>query len=153
MTWLAAGNVLAALLLRTHVHHERAHRWFVGLKKDRFATCPVTQGTLLRVHMRLSVEGSAAAAWEALRAVSAHPLHEWWDGPLDYLDVPHRNLQGHKQVTDAWLAELAPPSRRLRRDARFRLRHPATPTRRCCFPDCCSRCCPSPGYVPPSPRR
>ena len=29
------------------------------------------------------------------------------DDPLDYLEVPHRNLQGHKQVTDAWLAELA----------------------------------------------
>jgi toxin-antitoxin system PIN domain toxin len=107
VTWLADGNVLAALLLRTHVHHERAHRWFAGLKKDRFATCPTTQGTLLRVHMRLSVEGSAAAAWEALRAVSAHPVHEWWDDSLDYLDVPHRHLQGYKQVTDAWLAELA----------------------------------------------
>ena len=57
--------------------------------------------------MRFSVERTAAAAWEALRTVSQHPSHEWWDDPLDYLEVPHRNLQGHHQVTDAWLAELA----------------------------------------------
>lgn len=50
MTWLADGNVLAALLVKTHVHHERAHQWFGRLKNDRFATCPTTQGTLLRVH-------------------------------------------------------------------------------------------------------
>ncbi|MDE3263321.1 MAG: PIN domain-containing protein [Acidobacteriota bacterium] len=107
MTWLADGNVLLALLLEDHIHHERVHRWFSELREDRFATCPVTQGTLLRVHMRVSVEGTAAASWEALRAVSGHPAHEWWDDALDYLDVPHRNLQGHRQVTDAWLAELA----------------------------------------------
>ena len=107
MTWLADGNVLLALLLEDHIHHERVHRWFSELREDRFATCPVTQGTLLRVHMRVSVKGTAAAAWEALRAVSGHPAHEWWDDALDYLDVPHRNLQGHRQVTDAWLAELA----------------------------------------------
>ena len=107
MTWLVDGNVLLALLLEDHIHHERVHRWFSELREDRFATCPVTQGTLLRVHMRVSVEGTAAASWEALRAVSGHPAHEWWDDALDYLDVPHRNLQGHRQVTDAWLAELA----------------------------------------------
>ena len=107
MTWLADGNVLIALLVDTHLHHDRAHRWFSQLKEHRFATCPATQGTLLRLHMRFSVEGTAAAAWEALRAVSEHPGHEWWDDPLDYLDVPHRHLQGRHQVTDAWLAELA----------------------------------------------
>ena len=107
MTWLADGNVLVALALRTHLHHERAHQWLAGLKNDRFATCPITQSTLLRVHMRVSTEGTAAAAWEALRAASEHPGHEWWDEPLNYLDVPHRNLQGYRQVTDAWLAELA----------------------------------------------
>ena len=107
MTRLADGNVLVALGVRAHIHHQRAHQWFAALGEDRFATCPTTQGTLLRVHMRVSVEGTAAAAWEALRAVSEHPRHEWWDDPLDYLEVPHRNLQGHHQVTDAWLAELA----------------------------------------------
>lgn len=108
MTWLLDGNLLVALRVDTHVHHERAHRWFRSLgKRDRFATCVLTEGTLLRVHMKTAADGSAAAAWRALEEVSDHPKHEWWDEVLSFLAVPHRHLQGSGQVTDAWLAELA----------------------------------------------
>lgn len=107
MTWLLDGNVLVALLIDSHVHHDRAHRWFATLGSNRFATCPPTQGTLLLVHMRSAADSSAPAAWRALTAVSRHPQHAWWGDTLDYLDVPHRHLQGSGQVTDAWLAELA----------------------------------------------
>ncbi len=107
MTWLLDGNVLVALVIDSHVHHDRAHRWFDTLKQDRFATCTLTQGTLLRVHMRSAVDRSAAAAWRALQGVADHPKHDWWDDSLDFLEVPHRHLQGSAQVTDAWLAELA----------------------------------------------
>ena len=107
MTWLLDGNVLAALQLDSHVHHDRVHRWFAALKKDRFATCVVTQGTLLRVHMKTAADSSASAAWEALKTVAAHPRHQWWGDDLSFLNVPHRHLQGASQVTDAWLAELA----------------------------------------------
>ena len=107
MTWLLDVNVLVALRLDSHVHHQRVHRWFATLKRDRFATCVITQGTLLRVHMKTAVDSSAAAAWRALKDVSSHPKHEWWDDRLSFLAVPHRHLQGSTQVTDAWLAELA----------------------------------------------
>ena len=107
MTWLLDGNVLVALVIDSHVHHDRAHGWFATLAQDRFATCPLTQGTLLRVHMRSAANRGAAAAWRALKAVAAHPRHDWWDDALSFLDVPHRQLQGSAQVTDAWLAELA----------------------------------------------
>lgn len=107
MTWLLDGNVLVSLVVDSHVHHERAHRWFGTLQRHRFATCVVTQGTLLRVHMQTAADGSAVAAWRALRAVVDHPRHDWWDEGLGFLDVPHRHLQGSGQVTDAWLAELA----------------------------------------------
>ena len=106
MTWLLDGNVLVALRLDSHVHHDRVHRWFATLKRDRFATCAITQGTLLRVHMKMAVDGRAEAAWKALRDVAAHPNHEWWGDELSFLDAPHRHLQGSTQVTDAWLAEL-----------------------------------------------
>jgi uncharacterized protein len=105
--WLLDGNVLVALRIDSHVHHDRAHRWFQTLKRDRFATCVLTQGTLLRVHMQTAADKSAAAAWRALREISSHPKHEWWSDPLNFLSVPHRHLQGSSQVTDAWLAELA----------------------------------------------
>ena len=107
MTWLLDGNVLVALVIDSHVHHDRAHRWFDTLKQDRFATCTLTQGTLLRVHMQSAADRGAAAAWRALQGVAAHPQHDWWDDSLDFLEVPHRHLQGSAQVTDAWLAELA----------------------------------------------
>ena len=107
MTWLLDGNVLVALRLDSHVHHDRVHRWFATLKRDRFATCILTQGTLLRVHMKTADDTSAAAAWQALKDIAAHPKHEWWGDSLNFLRVPHRHLQGGAQVTDAWLAELA----------------------------------------------
>ena len=34
-----------------HVHHQRVHHWLVAVQHDRIATCPVTEGTLLRLHM------------------------------------------------------------------------------------------------------
>jgi toxin-antitoxin system PIN domain toxin len=107
VTWLLDGNVLVALRIDSHIHHDRVHRWFAGLKRDRFATCILTQGTLLRVHMRMADDSSAAAAWQALEGMTSHPKHEWWGDSLNFLAVPHRNLQGSSQVTDAWLAELA----------------------------------------------
>ena len=107
MTWLLDGNVLVALRLDSHLHHDRVHRWFATLGLNRFATCVLTQGTLLRMHMKTAKDASAAAAWQALKEVTAHPKHEWWDDAVSFLDVPHRHLQGSAQVTDAWLAELA----------------------------------------------
>ncbi|HEX4999798.1 MAG TPA: TA system VapC family ribonuclease toxin [Terriglobia bacterium] len=107
MTWLLDGNSLVALMIDTHVHHDRVHRWFAALRTDHFATCVITQGTLLRVHMKVAQDTGAPAAWRALESVSAHPKHVWWDNVLSFLNVPHRHLQGGTQVTDAWLAELA----------------------------------------------
>jgi len=107
LTWLLDGNVLVALLIESHVHHQRVHRWFSTLKQNRFATCILTQGTLLRLHMQAAEDASAIAAWQALKEITVHPKHEWWGDALNFLDVPHRHLQGRGQVTDAWLAELA----------------------------------------------
>ena len=107
MTWLLDGNVLVALRLDSHLHHDRVHRWFATPGLNRFATCVLTQGTLLRVHMKTAKDTSAAAAWQALKEMTAHPKHEWWDDAVSFLDVPHRHLQGSAQVTEAWLAELA----------------------------------------------
>lgn len=106
-TWLLDGNVLVALAIDSHVHHDRAHHWFGKLRQDRFATCVLTQGTLIRVHMQLARDRSAAAGWQALQGFTAHPRHDWWGDAFNYTEVAHRGIQGSGQVTDAWLAELA----------------------------------------------
>jgi hypothetical protein len=106
--WLLDGNVLVALQIDSHIHHDRAHRWFATLRKnDRFATCVFTQGTLLRLHMKAAADPSAHAAWQVLKEISSHPKHVWWSGGPSFIEVPHRHLQGSSQVTDAWLSELA----------------------------------------------
>ena len=106
MTWLLDGNLLVALAIDSHIHHERALRWFDSMSEP-FATCAVTEGTLLRLHMRFAADKSAAAAWKALDAIHATEGHEFWDNGFSYRAVPHDALGNAAQVTDAWLAELS----------------------------------------------
>jgi uncharacterized protein len=67
------GNLLLALTIDTHEFHQRAQRWFVS-QVEPFATCAITEGTLLRVHMKVAQDTSAAAAWSVLEAVHAMPI-------------------------------------------------------------------------------
>ena len=74
MTVLLDANVLMALLIDDHVHHQAAENWFVGMTGG-FATCPITQGSLMRLLIR---EGqSAAAARTILNDTAANPRHEF----------------------------------------------------------------------------
>ena len=110
MTVLLDANVLIALLVDDHVHHAAAENWFADLSGN-FATCPVTQGSLMRLLLR---EGqSAAAARAVVNQTMASPRHEFWPDDVPYADVPVQGIVGHRQVTDAYLAQLA-RSRRAR---------------------------------------
>jgi predicted nucleic acid-binding protein len=73
------------------------------------ATCSVTEGTLLRFIMRTEPNASARAAkaWNALNKFRARPNHVFIDGDFSYAEVNYASLNGHKEVTDAWLAQLA----------------------------------------------
>jgi toxin-antitoxin system PIN domain toxin len=106
MVWLLDGNALTALAIDSHIHHTRALAWFYEMPR-RFATCAVTEGTLLRLHMQFAVDTSAEAAWHSLTLLRQVPGHEFWDEGFSYEDVSWQGLTGHRQVTDAWLAELA----------------------------------------------
>ena len=104
--WLFDGNLLVALTIDTHEFHQRAQRWFDS-QVEPFATCSITEGTLLRVHMKVAQDTSAAAAWSVLDAIHAMPDHVFWDDGFSYSEVAFGNISGSKQVTDAWLAALA----------------------------------------------
>ena len=104
MTVLLDANVLIALLVEDHVHHAAAEDWF-GALSESFATCPITQGSLMRLLIR---EGqSAAAARAILNGTAADPRHEFWADDIPYTDVPTQGIVGHRQVTDPYLAQLA----------------------------------------------
>ncbi|MFP6858097.1 MAG: TA system VapC family ribonuclease toxin, partial [Roseibacillus sp.] len=100
-------NVLVALYIDDHPLHARATSWFSSTKgRVSIATCPVTEGTLLRMHMTHAKDKSAAAAWSALENCRSLPGHEFWDDNFSYVDISPKFIQGHRQVTDAWLVEL-----------------------------------------------
>lgn len=103
---LLDGNVLYALVDEAHVHHVAAQQWFAGQGDARFATCPITQGTLLRLAMRLGGQ-STEQALSVLRAVTGHARHDFWPDALPYDHVRWQGVLGHRQVTDAYLAALA----------------------------------------------
>jgi hypothetical protein len=101
---LLDANVLIALLVSDHVHHQPAEQWLVGTRGS-FATCPITEGSLVRLLIR---EGQPADTANAiLAALAADPRHEFWPDTASYRDVPVNGIIGHRQVTDAYLAHLA----------------------------------------------
>lgn len=101
---LLDSNVLIALSMDGHVHHEAAIRWFAH-QEDRFATCPITEGSL--VHEVLRGGDSVEVAIDLLRQISDLDRHDFWPDQWSYLDVHMSGVLGHKQVTDAYLAEVA----------------------------------------------
>jgi uncharacterized protein len=101
---LLDANVLISLIVEDHVHHGHAEAWFTSSEAS-FATCPITQGSLMRLLIR---EGqSAESARSVLRGIAASPQHEFWPDNASYHDLPVAGIIGHRQVTDAYLAHLA----------------------------------------------
>lgn len=102
---LLDGNVLIALVSPSHVHHAAAEQWFAASELP-FATCPITQGTLLRILMNVGQLESMAAR-DVLDRLVAHPRHHFWPDAIGYPGISWRGVMGHRQVTDAYLAALA----------------------------------------------
>ena len=103
-TLLADGNVLVALTVADHVHHDRAVDWFQR-GAPRLATCPITEGTLLRFLIRSGIATADAIA--VLDAVRANDWHVFWPDAMPYAVEHLRVVVGHRQVTDAYLVALA----------------------------------------------
>lgn len=103
-TVLLDANVLIAVVVADHVHHDAAEEWFVR-RRGRFATCPITQGALIRLMVRHGARPEQAAV--VLGGVTGHRAHEFWPDDLDFGDVAMTGVIGHRQVTDAYLAALA----------------------------------------------
>ncbi len=101
---LLDANVLIALVVEEHVHHDQAEAWLVA-SGTSFATCPITQGSLMRLLLR---EGQPAeSARSVLQDITSSPRHEFWPDNASYHDMPVAGIVGHRQVTDAYLAHLA----------------------------------------------
>jgi predicted nucleic acid-binding protein len=107
-TWILDGNAFVAYTYNLHCHHSRALAWVAARSDARFATCSVTEGTLLRLLMNPKLAGfSAVAAWAILRAFRSRPDHVFIDSGFTYDAVSPTGLRGYKEITDAWIAQLA----------------------------------------------
>ena len=104
MTALLDANVLIALVVAEHVHHDAAAEW-LSASDAGFATCPITQGSLVRFLLRTGQ--SAAAAREVVSAIERASGHEFWPDSVSFAVVELGGVVGHRQVTDAYLAQLA----------------------------------------------
>lgn len=106
MKVLLDANVLIALSIADHVHHDYAEMWLSGLTPSfKIATCPITQGALVRMLLRSGV--SAMDAQGVITAWETDARFEFWQDTLPYPRVDMAGVIGHRQVTDAYLAALA----------------------------------------------
>lgn len=104
MTNLLDSNVLIALTVSGHEHHGLASNWFDS-SSSSFATCPITQGAVLRLLVRAGASSSAAAG--VLAQLTGHDRHAFWSDDLEYTQADLRGVRGHGDVTDHYLAALA----------------------------------------------
>jgi predicted nucleic acid-binding protein len=74
--YLLDCNVPIALATPEHSLNERAAAWFRN--GHRFATCPITQGALVRFHLRAGVGATAESAKLLLESISSLARHEFW---------------------------------------------------------------------------
>lgn len=109
MTYLLDGNLLVALAIHDHEFHRRSLDWFNSMlgQEHEFATCPITEGTLLRLMLILDKNASCLTAWKTLQDIRSLSTHQSWLDNFSYADLPLNGIQGHRQITDAWLVELA----------------------------------------------
>ena len=104
MTVLLDANVLVALTVADHVHHDVVVAWFRG-QADTFATTPMTQGALLRYLLRTGAD--AGSALQVLLGICGHERHRFWPDDSPFTPRTLRGVVGHRQVTDAYLADRA----------------------------------------------
>ena len=102
--YLLDANVFIALVVKEHVHHDVARKWY-RRHRPALYLCPIVEGALMRLLVR---RGHAAADGQAvLQQFYNNDRHEFVADSLSYLDVDVSSVIGHQQVTDAYLAGLA----------------------------------------------
>jgi uncharacterized protein len=111
--YLLDVNVLIALAWPFHVHHAVAHEWFENVGYKSWATCPLTQLAFVRISSNAKIIPAAVSPRAAVRALEEMTElvgHVFWSDDLPVNKLASLNsiaLIGHRQVSDAYLIELA----------------------------------------------
>ena len=106
-------NVIVALLLSDHVHHDAAHDWFADAGRRGWATTPLTENGALRVLSNPTVNAAGLTATslrDHLRRFCDLDGHHFWPSDVSLLEPdvlsPHATIT-HRQLTDIYLLALA----------------------------------------------
>ena len=59
------------------------------------------------MHTVQAADKSIEAAWRTLEPYHANPKHTFWPENFSYAEIDPTRPTGRKQITGAWLAELA----------------------------------------------
>lgn len=100
---LLDANVLIALTVVEHVHHDVAGSWLS--RADDFAVCPIVEGALARFLLRMGE--SADAVMAVLEGVHRHPGCRFWPDSVSLYDVGLAGIHGYREVTDRYLVGLS----------------------------------------------
>lgn len=105
-------SMLLALFDPKHVHHGRAHQWWMQSKEHGWASCPITENGFLRIVTQKAYSNpiALADALDLLRRWAKPPLHEFWPDNVSLLDpaaIDHSRVLGPRQLTDIYLLALA----------------------------------------------
>jgi toxin-antitoxin system PIN domain toxin len=106
-------NALLSLLWPASEFHFQVRAWFRDHASDGWATCPMTQCGFVRLASNPALTTDAptiAEAVDLLQSNLAHPKHVFWPDDLSVMQAIAQSdarLQGHKQITDAYLLGLA----------------------------------------------
>jgi len=112
-TALLDVNVLIALLWPAHESHQHAQSWFGRNASAGWATCPFTQAAFVRIVCNPAFSRDAVTPMEAVNLLAAnvrHKAHQFWADEIDFVTAVWplaARLNGHQQVTDAYLLGLA----------------------------------------------
>ncbi|MEA3410174.1 MAG: TA system VapC family ribonuclease toxin [Pseudomonadota bacterium] len=112
--YLLDVNVLIALLDPAHINHEAAHHWFARIRKQNWATCPITENAVTRI---LSNPGYPSINWMPNEVMdhldgflTEEQGHIFWEDSISLQDeslFDRSMIRGHKQLTDIYLLGLA----------------------------------------------
>lgn len=112
--WLPDVNVLVGWLWPRHQTHAAATAWMSSIRNEAWSTCPITEMGFLRIVTSPSFSPLAPRWKEAAETLHTethkNPMHLFWPDSLPLLKIDQQfgsRIQGHNQITDAYLLALA----------------------------------------------
>jgi uncharacterized protein len=112
-SFLLDVNVLIAMAWPAHNAHDKAQDWLSIHAPSGWATCPLTQSAFVRILSNPAFSPNSLSPRDALSLLQtnlSHPAHEFWPDEIDLIQALSplaSQLDGHQQITDAYLVGLA----------------------------------------------